>query len=92
METRVPTILAICGILTGAVGIFFFGALALIVTVLLFGAAIIFLDGEIQAQARFHGPVSRQGWSPTCPGCGLDILGSERVCPHCGRTLVPAAH
>ncbi len=85
-----PTILTICGILAGTVGAFFFGALAVMVTVILFGAAIIFLEGEIQAQARFHGTVPHRGWSPTCPGCGLDILGSERVCPHCGRTLVPA--
>jgi len=89
MATGVAGLLAFFGIVTGTIGVFFFGLLALMLTVVLFGSAIMAVAGEVDARlARLAGGAPT-GWSPTCPGCGLDLTGPERVCPHCGRALVP---
>lgn len=90
MAIGVAGILAFFGMVSGTLGVLLFGVLGIMLTFFLFGAAIIALEGDADARITALRGKPPRGWSPTCPGCGLDIVGNATVCPHCGRALAPA--
>ncbi len=87
MSTSPAIGLAVAGVVFGAIGIFFFGVLALIIAFILFAMAIFVLAGEVEA---LRNPVPKEKPHPlryACPGCGGDVYMGQAVCPSCGRSL-----
>ena len=76
--------LAIAGIIIGTVGVFFFGVLAILIAIVLFGLSIIGLAATVTGPT----PTPRRGWGLTCSACGGELLGGDPVCPRCGREIV----
>lgn len=71
----------------GALGIFIFGLLALIVAFVLLGFAVIILAGEVEG---LRNPVPKEPAHPlrcACSGCGGDVYFGQAKCAECGRSL-----
>ena len=86
MSTSQVRWLAIAGIIVGTVGVFFFGVLAIMIAVVLFGLSVLGLAANVAPPT----PTPRRGWGFTCSACGGELLGVEPVCPRCGREIVPS--
>ena len=95
MAVGVASVLGFVGIILGIFGVVLGDVLLLFLAVALFGIGLITVDSELsELCTRFNalGGGSPRGWAPTCPSCGLDILGSEAVCPHCGKPVAATSH
>src|SRR5437899_10680592 len=72
--------LAIAGMIIGTVGVFFFGVLAILIAIVLFGLSIIGLAATVTGPT----PASRWGLGLTCSACGGELLGRELGSARCG--------
>src|SRR2546427_10257398 len=85
MSTSQVRWLAIAGIIVGTVGVLFFGVLAIMIAVVLFGLSVLGLAANVAAPT----PTPRRGWGFTCSACGGELPGMEPGCPRCGGGNVP---
>jgi hypothetical protein len=86
MNTSPAIGLALAGI-AAAIGVLLLGELALILSSVLFGMAILALAGEVEA---LRNPPLKEAPHPlryACPGCGGDVYGGQSTCPECGHAL-----
>src|SRR2546426_12780770 len=85
MSTSQVRWLALAGIIVGTVGVFFFGVLAIMIAVVLFGLSVLGLAANVAAPT----PTPRRGWGFTCSACGGELLGVDPDPPHWERENVP---
>lgn len=90
MAASVASVLSSLGILIAIVGAFFLGGIALLVGIVLIGAGVIVVEGELGAQMYPSPKEPSHPFRYACPGCGGDVYGGQTTCPVCGVAL-PAA-
>ncbi len=86
MTYDVTPALVFAAIVVAVVGVFFLGGLALMISIVLLGIAVLAVSGDLQARSNPPSTVPH----PTryaCPNCGGDVYMGDTACASCGAKL-----